>query len=397
MMKHLLFISLLSASAVSAFADDLRNTAISEAGKAEKVTSATTEADADSVHWKFPCNFSVNFSHAGFNKNWSAGGTNNISYNTIIDLNANYKKNRHVWNNNLFFEYGGMFSDDFDNAPFFNNYRKTTDRFELFSKYGLQSNKFKSLYYSALFDFKTQLTPGYEYTDTTKTQVSDLLTPANIILSLGMDYKPNKFVSVYLSPLTGRFVCVRNHYGKKVSYMQHPDSTALADNKLVKQHGDLEGYYLNLNEKEVEEDYREKYGFSKEGKDYKNAHIEPSLGAYLRITNDFDIVKNIHLKSNLDFFSPYTPWSFERYSYLRDKNNDHKTHSTYFFTKAIVNWDVLLSMKITKYISASIHTQYVFDPNVAYDHCNVYTYKGGKVHSRSQFMHQYNIGFAYSF
>lgn len=381
MMKHLLFISLLSASAVSAFADDLRNTAISEAGKAEKVTSATTEADADSVHWKFPCNFSVNFSHAGFNKNWSAGGTNNISYNTIIDLNANYKKNRHVWNNNLFFEYGGMFSDDFDNAPFFNNYRKTTDRFELFSKYGLQSNKFKSLYYSALFDFKTQLTPGYEYTDTTKTQVSDLLTPANIILSLGMDFKPNKFVSVYLSPLTGRFVCVRNHYGKKVSYMQHPDSTALADNKLVKQYGDLDGYLLN--ESDVEEDYRNKYGFSKDDDgEYKHAHIEPSLGAYLRITNDFDIVKNIHLKSNMDFFSPYTPWSYD--------------DRTYFITRTIVNWDLLLSLKITKYISASIHTQYVFDPNVTY----TVTRANGEeedIHSRSQFMHQYNIGFAYSF
>lgn len=371
MVKHLLLFASFVGVSAAALADDLRATAITEAGNAQKVTASVKETAEDSVRWRFPCNFSLSFTQAGFNKNWTGGGTNNISYIANANINANYVRDRHVWNNNLFAEYGGLFSNDLDVAPFFDKYRKTSDRFELNSKYGYQSAKFKSLYYSALLNFKTQLTRGYEYDDTSRNQVSDFLSPANGVIALGMDYKPNKYVSVFLSPLTGRFVGVHNHYGDR-------DTVGVDENG---------NEVVNSVHDTLRYDLWAKYGVEKS--------VEPSLGAYLRIMNDFDIVKNIHLKSNLDFFSPYTAWTYK----TAEMEDGKAKHDNYFLTKAIVNWDFLLSMKITKFISTSLHTQYVFDPNVAFYHLDK---DGNKlsneaIHSRSQFMYQYSIGFAYNF
>ena len=92
MMKRLLFISLLAASSVSALADDLRSTAVSEAGKHEKVR-AEVSADADSVHWKFPCKVGLNFGQTAYER-WAEGGDNSISFSAFADLQANYKSGK---------------------------------------------------------------------------------------------------------------------------------------------------------------------------------------------------------------------------------------------------------------------------------------------------------------
>ena len=118
----------------------------------------------------------------------------------------------------------------------------------------------KFWYYTALAEFKTQFTTGYDYSkdnDTIRSVVSDFMTPAYLITSLGMDYIPNKYLSLYVSPVTGRFVFVN-------------DTT------------------LSV-----------KYGLD------ERKHSKSEFGAYLRAINHFDIVKNINLNSKLELFSAY--------------------------------------------------------------------------------------------
>ena len=87
--------------------------------------------------------------------------------------------------------------------------RKNDARIDLLSKAGYALKPKLSL--SALFNFRSQFTKGYNYpNDTTKVLVSDFLSPAYILVSLGLDYKPNKDLSVFASPITSRWVIVRN-------------------------------------------------------------------------------------------------------------------------------------------------------------------------------------------
>ncbi len=57
--------------------------------------------------------------------------------------------------------------------------------------------------------FKTQMTPGYNYPNT-EDKISDLLAPAYLLFSLGMDYKPTPEFSLFLSPLTSKNTIVND-------------------------------------------------------------------------------------------------------------------------------------------------------------------------------------------
>lgn len=328
MMKHLLFISLLSASAVSAFADDLRNTAISEAGKAEKVR-AEVSADADSVHWKFPCKVGLNFGQTAYER-WAEGGDNSITFNAFADLQANYKNGKKMWNNELYGEYGLIFSDSYDRYK----WRKNLDKLSFTSNYGYRS-KFKSWYYSALLDFKSQIVSGYEYAfddslGTQKSPASGIFSPAYLIGSLGMEYIPNKYISLYISPLAGRF-----------TFCEDPR-------------------------------FREKYGMEENGVDafgnIKYKWHKEELGAYVRVLNDFDVMENVHLASKLDFFTPYTE----------------------DFGNVVINWDLMLTLKVNKYINASIRTQMKYDDNISYTQKSPIKHNGKVVRTEESDLSQVN-------
>jgi hypothetical protein len=51
---------------------------------------------------------------------------------------------------------------------------------------------------------------GYNYKEDERTLSSNFLSPAYILLSLGMDYKPNDHFSVFLSPASARWIIVKD-------------------------------------------------------------------------------------------------------------------------------------------------------------------------------------------
>jgi hypothetical protein len=158
--------------------------------------------DTTKQTWKVGGLYNLNFNQAALS-NWSAGGDKSaLSLNTLLSLYAFYTDGRRSWDNNLNLAYGITNTTSLGS-------RKTDDRIDLVSKYGYDIGK--KFYVTGLFNFRTQFAQGYNYPDAnTKILTSNFLAPAYILLSAGIDYKPNDNFSFFISPITGRELIVRN-------------------------------------------------------------------------------------------------------------------------------------------------------------------------------------------
>ncbi len=142
--------------------------------------------------------FSLNINQ-GVLSNWAAGGEQStFGINGLLNYNVNYRKGKHTWDNYFDIALG------FQNAASYNLYRKTDDRIDITSKYGRQISK--NWYASFLMNFNTQALAGYKYTDSINTKISNFMTPGKLLLSPGLDFKPNKEFSLFISPAAVRFV-----------------------------------------------------------------------------------------------------------------------------------------------------------------------------------------------
>lgn len=200
-MKALLFTTLLSIPALACLAQDqtikdLKNEAAKSVAKDPKDTVQKT--------WKLGGQFNLNINQGSLS-NWSAGGDKfSFSLNSYLNLFAFYKKNKNSWDNNLDLAYGIVNTTSLGS-------RKASDRIDFLSKYGYAiSPKWNA---SALFNLRTQFAKGYAYSKTaagldTSSVISKSFAPAYILLSLGFDYKPNNDLSIFISPLSQRWVVV---------------------------------------------------------------------------------------------------------------------------------------------------------------------------------------------
>lgn len=279
--------------------------------------TASAQETQDTSYWKKGGMASLSFSQTSLS-NWSGGGDNAISTNAQLNLFANYAKAKNSWENTLGLEYGLLKQGDAGT-------RKSIDKIDFVTKYGHQASK--KWYYSALLDFKTQFAKGYNYAssdDADDVKVSSFMAPAYILLSLGMDYKPNEIFSAYISPVTGKM-------------------TVVNDESL----SDAGAFGVDPGDK-----------------------IRTEFGVFSKITLKKTIFENVDLKSTLDLFTAYSD----------------------SFGNIDVNWDVMINMKVNKFLTASINTTLVFDDDVDYvnkDGDN----KGVKV----QFKEILGIGLAYKF
>jgi hypothetical protein len=166
-----------------------------ESGKAIK----KDVGDTSDKLWKSGGLFNLNLSQGSLS-NWAAGGDKfSLSLNSILSVYAFYKKDKHSWDNTLDINFGYLRSTSLGN-------RKNDDRFDLLSKYGYAIADKWDL--SGLFNFRTQIANGYTYSDTSRTFSSSFLSPSYVLLSLVFDYKPAESFSVFISPVTARWVIV---------------------------------------------------------------------------------------------------------------------------------------------------------------------------------------------
>lgn len=167
--------------------------------------AATIYAQPDSLYlkekikytgpqWKQKQKASVDVSQVSFT-NWNAGGSNSISALLGYRITADYKDKFFNWKNSVRIGYGVNKQED-------RELRKTDDIFEINSNLGYQPAKDSKWFYSARFNFKTQLTEGFKFPDTDN-PISNFLAPGYLFFGGGMEYGKNiEKLSLYASPIT---------------------------------------------------------------------------------------------------------------------------------------------------------------------------------------------------
>jgi hypothetical protein len=262
---------------------------IQQVNAQETKPATDTVTKKDTSYWTKGGFSSLTFNQVTL-KNWSAGGENALSATALLNLYANYKKNKIVWDNSLDLGYGILKSD-------VEKLRKNEDKIDLLSKFGYKA--IKKLYYSALFNYKTQFAEGFNYPNDS-TVVSKFNAPAYINISLGLDYKPNNYFSLYVSPASGKFTIVNDNA--------------------------LSGLGM--------------YGVEPGKK------VRSEFGASMNASFKKDVVKNVNIISKLSLFDNYTD---------KDKTNRSNVD---------VNWEVMINIKAGKYLTTSITTNLIYDDNV---------------------------------
>ena len=285
--------------------------------------------------WRKGGIFAINFNQVSLT-NWAAGGENSVALSAIGNMYANYKHERTAWDNSLNLAYGLTKQGDQD-------FRKNDDKIDFTSKLGYDATKESKWYYTFLLNFKSQFASGYSYTDSTKTEISKFAAPAYTVFAIGMDYKPSNNFSLFLSPITLRTTIVND---QKLA-----DAGAYGVDKAV--------YDANLVR-------------VKKGKQMRN-----EVGAYLNAKYMKDIMTNVSFMTKIDLFSNYAD---------KPQNVD-------------VNWEVLIAMKVNKFITASINTQLIYDDNTPVP---IYSGSGSSkkligTGPRTQFKQAFGVGFAWKF
>lgn len=142
----------------------------------------------------------LKFTQVSFS-NWAAGGNNAIAFDLQGNYQANYKKEKHIWNNRIELSYG-LNQNKADGT------RKTNDKIYLNTNYGYTIHK--NLYLSALVNFQTQFTAGYDYSVNPDISISDFMAPGYLIVGTGLGWVPNKYITVTFSPVSYRGTFVFN-------------------------------------------------------------------------------------------------------------------------------------------------------------------------------------------
>jgi len=163
------------------------------------------EKDADTIPWKWKRGGLVNANlNQGSLSNWAAGGDNfSMAINVYTNYFIYYKKDRHTWDNNFDFNFGLLQSTSLGT-------RKNDDRIDALSKYGYKVDSSRNFYLTGLASFRSQLFDGNTYSGDQRTLASTFLSPAYVLFSVGMDYKPRPDFSIFLSPITNRTTFVLN-------------------------------------------------------------------------------------------------------------------------------------------------------------------------------------------
>lgn len=162
-----------------------------------------------------------------------------------------------------------------------------------------------------MVNFKSQFDDGFNLPDDS-TVISHFLAPGYVLGSIGMDYKStDNSLNIYISPVTSRTTIVNNQ--------------GLAD---VGAYGVTPARYDSVSGVYVMVEHGDK--------------IRAEFGGYMKLTFKKEIFKNVTYGTKLELFSNYMD---------RPQNID-------------VNWENILSMKVNKFLSASITTNMIYDHDI---------------------------------
>ncbi len=358
------------------------------------VAASAQEAEAPASPWKFSGLVGLNASATGL-VNWAAGGNNNISGVAFGKLNLDYAKDNLEWNTTLDLEYGLTWVDQK-----YDKLQKSSDRINFSTKFGYQfANK---VFVAASAGFQSQFALGRTYPGdgTDGDIISKFLAPSFTDISVGIDYKPVDFFSLYVSPVAGRITTayVSDRINNKYA-ADYPLEVGGLREKLQEANGTYKYVY-----NEVANDYI---------KQYRNARAE--LGMNIKASLNY-AYKDLKIISTLGLFTPYAWDKTEMYQwtdgniYSKDQMSAHgfDIDPEYFigykdnnrrFGFFDVDWSVAISYQFLKCLNVTLSTNLKYInglkiDKVVVDELGVETIESKE---RVQFQGIIGLGVGYSF
>lgn len=334
--------------------------------------------------WKWSGVLGLNANGTGM-VNWAAGGNNNVAGDVFGKLNCNFDKDNLSWEAKLDVDYGLTYVDQKNDKL-----QKTSDHLNFDTKFGWAFQPKWYLTVNAGFHTQFDLGRNYAGLNDKNPIISNILAPSYTDISVGFDYKPVEFFSLYMSPVSGRITTayLSDKVNEKYSY------GADEKNDLRHQLKDAYGvwyYDKETNNKLYDRNYRAELGLN----------IKASLNYKY---------KDLTLMSTLTLFTPYAWDKVMMYegqdgSFITQAEYDQKPEmvkdlwsqagyrdNNRRFGNFDVDWDLTLSYQFLKCLNITLYTdlKYVNGQKIA-------DKNGENAAERVQFLTNLGIGVGYSF
>lgn len=300
--------------------------------------SAQNRLPADTTSpWNITGAASVNFTQAGY-WNWAAGGENAISLAALGNLGVNYEKEKVNWDQVLDAQYGIIRQGDA-------GVQKNLDQLNYLTKAGW---KFKPNWLlSGRLNYRTQFATGFDpAVDTADVVISRFMAPGYIELALGIEWRPKKWISIFLTPVSaGKFTFVRDQ--PLADAGQYGVAPAEFDTNGVK---------------------------IQDGKRFR-AEFGGLLGVLVQWK---DKTERFSIQSRLDAFMNYS--------------NPVRSERKY----VDVNWETLIGIKVTSWLQVNVTAQLLYDFDIKTPIRNDAGELTGE-EARVQFREIVGVGLGYTF
>lgn len=285
--------------------------AMAQLSKTDDLKKSFESNNKDTVAWIHSGSVNIGINE-GFLHNWAAGGeVASMTINGLFTGNITRLYHRQVWSNSLDMTYGLFYAYSNKFVP-----KKTDDRIDFTSKYGVRVDTSKDFYITGLLNFKSQFTKAYDYSapswDTFST--SRFLSPAYTTLAVGLEYRKGSDLSLFFSPIAARMTFASTYYTNKA-----PEGA---------------------------------FGIQKG----KTSRLE--FGAYFSGRYIVPVSKNITFKTRLDLYTNYLAKDTkDATGKVVKKDNPGNIDML---------WDNLLLMKVSKFLNVSLGATVIYDNDIPY-------------------------------
>lgn len=153
--------------------------------------------------WKYGGLAQLHTSQNYISENWYKGGESHLNFNARIKYELNYSNYKNIqWDNSIDYKQNLMSAG----SDTLRSMRLNEDQLQLQSKFSRRA--FKKFYYTAEMRVTMPLFNMYEAN--TNVRTAAFASPVRAYWSLGVDYKKDKILSVFVSPLSYKVVYVND-------------------------------------------------------------------------------------------------------------------------------------------------------------------------------------------
>ena len=258
----------------------------------------TTTKDTIPPNWTVKGGVGIMLNQVGL-YNWQGGGVPSFAATLLYKGSFNYKKGKNSFENYIDLSYGLIQQGK-------SEITKSDDRWEVGSKFGHQINDKWDI--NVFGTLRSQFAEGFD-PDHLDVKISDMMSPGYLLTGIGANFKKGDWFEVNLSPVTAKMTFINND-SIATTQVVDPDGNGTGKGK----------YGNNITES-----------------------VRSEFGAYAKISIKKEILENITLSTQADFFSDYL-------------------HN---FGAIDVNWNLVLLMKVNKFITATITTNLIYDEDIS--------------------------------